>query len=57
VLLAVQGAGVGPWSNTKLNVEVAKLQVFDKTSGKILELIIVYKLFLRMIIKKAVVEE
>ena len=40
-MLAVQEVEVGPWPNTKSNVEVAKLQVFDKTSGKISEFITV----------------
>jgi len=43
--------------NTKSNIEVAKLQVFDSTSGKVLEFVTAYKLFLRIRIKETIVKE
>jgi len=49
VLLVAGGIGrVVLWSNTRSNIEVTKLQVFDGTSGKVSEFIIACKLFLRM---------
>ena len=44
-------------SNTRSNTEVAKLPKFNKKAGKIKKFIIVYKLYLRMKIKKISVEE
>lgn len=43
--------------STKSNIEVAKLQVFNSTSGKVLGFVTAYKLFLRMRIKETIVEE
>ena len=43
--------------NTRSNAKVAKPQVFNNTLEKILDLIIAYKLFLRIRMRKAVVEE
>ena len=60
VLLAVGGVEVGvviPWSNTESNIEVAKLQAFDGVVGKVLEFIVVCKLFLRIKMRKVAVEE
>ena len=39
---------VAPRPNTKSNIEVAKLQAFDKTVGKILVFLTACKLFIRM---------
>jgi len=39
-------AAVVLWSNTRLNVEVAKLQTFDREADKILGFLIVYFIFL-----------
>ena len=50
LLAAVGGAVeiVAPRSNTKsnINIKVAKLQVFDRTAGKVLEFLTVCKLFI-----------
>jgi len=51
VLLAAVGGAVeivAPRSNTKsnINIKVAKLQVFDRTAGKVLEFLTVCKLFI-----------
>ena len=43
--------------STKSNIEVAKLQVFNSTSEKVLGFVTAYKLFLRMRIKETIVEE
>jgi len=37
-----------PQPNTRLNVEVAKLQTFNKKVGKISEFLIAYQIFIRM---------
>jgi len=39
-------AAVVLWSNTRLNVEVAKPQIFDREADKILGFLMVYFLFL-----------
>ena len=58
LLAIVRGAGaVVPGPSTKFNVEVANLQVFDSTLEKILEFIMVCKLFLRMRMSDVTVEE
>ena len=59
-LLATIGEGeegMAEESNTRSNTEVAKLPKFNKKAGKIKKFIIVYKLYLRMKIKKISVEE
>jgi len=38
-------------------MEVAKPQIFDKVINKVLGFLIVYKLFIRMRMREAVVEE
>ena len=51
MLLITVGAAaeiVAPRPNTKSNIEVAKLQAFDKTAGKILGFLTVCKLFIRI---------
>ena len=51
MLLITVGAAaeiVAPRPNTKSSIEVAKLQAFDKTAGKILGFLTVCKLFIRM---------
>lgn len=48
---------VAPTPNIESSVEVAKLQVFDKTAGKVLEFLTLYKLFIRIRIKRDLVKE
>jgi len=43
--------------NTEFNVEVAKLQTFDRATGKILGFLTACKLFIRMRIREPVIEE
>ena len=43
--------------NTKLNVKVAKLQIFNRKAGKVLGFLTAYKLFIRMRIRDMMVEE
>ena len=43
--------------NTEFNVEVAKLQTFDRAAGKVLRFLTACKLFIRMRIREPVVEE
>jgi len=45
------------WSNIGSNIEVAKLQTFDRVVGKVSGFIIVYKLFIRIKMRKVVVEK
>jgi len=40
-----------------ISIKVARPQVFDRTSSKILGFVIVCKLYIRMKMRKAVVEE
>jgi len=56
-LLAVEAEEAVSWHNTESNAEVAKLQVFNRITGKILGFIMIYKLFLRMKMREAVVEK
>ena len=51
------GRVVVSWPNTGSNAEVAKLQVFDRVSEKVLGFITIYKLFLRMRMRDDSVEE
>ena len=44
-------------SNIGSNIEVAKSQTFDRVVGKISGFIIVYKLFIKMKMRKIVVEK
>ena len=43
--------------NTKLNVEVAKPQIFNRKAEKVLGFLIAYKLFIRMRIRDMMVED
>ena len=43
--------------NTGLSIRAAKSQVFDGTSGKILEFLIACKLFIRIKMREDVVED
>ena len=40
-----------------MSTEVAKLQVFDETSTKVLEFVITYRLYIRMKMREIAVEE
>ena len=44
----VGGVVAVPRLNTGLNIEIAKPQTFDRAVSKILEFLMVYKLFIRM---------
>jgi len=44
-------------TNIETNIEIAKLQVFDEMVGKVSEFVTVYKLFLRMRMRRDVVKE
>ena len=59
VLLAVVGEikEVVLRPNTGLSIRAAKSQVFDGTSGKILEFLIACKLFIRIKMREDVVED
>lgn len=50
-------AAVVLWSNTRLNVEVAKPQIFNKAINKVLDFLTVYRLFIRMKIRNDLVGE
>jgi len=54
VLLA--GAGGGN-KVQEANTKVARLQVFDESSGKVLGFVIAYKLYIRIKIRRVIVEE
>lgn len=56
------GGGVGAvaavsQSNTRSNIKIAKLQIFDETAGKFSGFLTAYKLFIRISMREAVVEE
>ena len=40
-----------------LNTEVARPQVFDEIAGKVLEFVMAYRLYIRMEIKRDIVEK
>ena len=46
-----------PRSNTRSNVEVAILQTFDESLEKVRDFVMAYKLYLKIRIRKAMVEE
>jgi len=46
-----------PKSNIGSNTEVVKLQIFDGSSGKVLEFITTCKLYIRMRMREEAVEE
>jgi len=55
---AVVGVGgVTEKSNTGSNIEVAKLPVFNREAGKVRGFITVYRIYLRMRIREAMVKE
>jgi len=59
-LLVAEGVGAGAAvsrSNIGSNTEVVKPQVFNGTARKILEFLIVYKLFIRIRMRNNSVEE
>ena len=58
MLLAAQGIGAAvPRPNIGASMEGAKPQVFNRMIGNVLGFVTVYKLFLRMKLKRGVVEE
>ena len=46
-----------PQPNTRSNVEVAKLQTFNKKVGKISEFLIAYQIFIGMRMRSNIVKE
>ena len=46
-----------PRSNTRSNEEVAILQTFDESLEKVRDFVMAYKLYLKIRIRKAMVEE
>jgi len=55
---AMTGAGeAAEGSNTESDIEVAKPPVFNKEASRVREFIMVYRLYLRMRIREAIVEE
>ena len=44
-------------SNTRSNIEVAKLQTFDGTASKVSRFLMAYKLYIRMKMKEVLVEK
>jgi len=55
VIEEAEKAGEG--SNTESNINVAKLPMFNENTSKIGEFITVYRLYLRMKMREAIVEE
>ena len=58
-LLKTVGVGVGveiPQYNTGSNIEVAKLQTFNREVGKVSGFLIVYRLYIRMRIRDTTIE-
>jgi len=51
------GTEVSPKPNTRLDVEVTMPQTFNGEAEKVLEFLTAYKLFIRMRMREAVVEE
>ena len=57
-MAVIEGAeGVVSRPNTELSIEVAKLQVFYRLAEKMSRFIIVCRLFIKMRIRKDIVEE
>ena len=56
-LQVLTGVAVTPRPNTRSNVEVSKLQIFNRKTGKILSFLTVYRLFIRMRIRDNSVKE
>jgi len=54
---AVVGRGATDGSNTEFNMEVAKPPVFNGEAGRVGEFIMACRLYLRMKIREAIVEE
>jgi len=46
-----------PQPNIGSNIEVAKLQTFNREAGKVLEFLIIYRLYIRMRMREAIVEK
>ena len=44
-------------SNTRSNIEVAKLQIFNGEASKVSEFLIVYRLYIRIRMRDVVIEE
>ena len=54
----VGGVVVVPFRpNTRSNIKVAKLQIFNKKTSKVLKFLTLYILYIRMRMKKTIVEE
>ena len=54
--VVVKVVAEAPGPNTRSNIEVAKLQTFSEETRKILDFLIVYKLYIRIRIRKATIE-
>ena len=55
---AVKGVErVGEGSNTEFNIEMAKPLMFNKDTSRVGEFIMIYKLYLKIKIRRAIVEE
>ena len=46
-----------PKPNNRFNAEIAKLPTFDEDVSKVASFVTVYKLYIRMMIRKVLVEE
>ena len=57
MLLVAGRGGVVPRPNTELSIEVAKLQVFDRSVEKVLGFLMACKLFIRVKMRENVVED
>jgi len=60
VVWAGVGAGAGAgisWPNTGSNIEVAKLQIFNRKAGKVLGFLIAYRLYIKIRMKEATIVE
>ena len=55
--IEIKASRLNTRSNTRSNVEVAKLPIFNGDVSKIADFIIVYKLYIRMKIRKVLVEK
>ena len=50
------GAGIF-WHNTGSNIEVARLQIFNRKAGKVLEFLIAYRSYIKIRMREATIED